>query len=329
MAAGLSGQMMVAAETTYGTAVTVTKGVEFQSETLDFNKQTVDGGGIAGGRIVQPGNARYIVGIGGGGDVTLNVPTKGFGIWLQMLFGQNSSVTHTGTPNAYTYTFTPKADMTNISMTLQKGVPQANSNTVDPYTFSGCVVNSMQFTMGQNSLLQAKATVDAQNVTTATTLATASYPSAPNYFSFANINGTLTVNSVPYVAIKSFDFTLNNQLDLTRMYLGNGGKKSQPIRGNYMTGTGTLTGDYIDTTLSSAFIADSEVALVVSFQAANINTTFNEMIQFTLPGLRLNGQLPQVGGPGIVPFSGGFDMYTPIAGGQACTVVYQTSDATI
>ena len=329
MAAGVSGQFMLATETTYGTPVTVTKGLEFQSETLDFNKQTVDGGGIAGGRVFQPGNARYVVGIGGGGDVTFNVPSKGFGVWLQLLFGQNTPTTHAGTPNAYQYTFTPKADMTNVSATMQKGVPQANSNTIDAYTFSGCVVNSMQFTMGQNSLLQCKATVDAQNVTTATALATLSLPSAPNYFSFANINGTLTVGGTPYVAIKSFDITLNNQLDLTRMYLGNGGKKSQPIRGNYMTGTGTLTGDYIDTTLSSSFISDSEVALVVSFQAANINTTFNEMVKFTLPGLRLNGQLPQISGPGIVPFSAGFDTYTPIAGGQAVTVDYQTTDATI
>ena len=329
MAAGLSGQLMYATETTYGTGVTVTRGLEFQSETLDFNKQTVDGGGIAGGRIFQPGNARYIVGIGGGGDITVNVQSKGFGAILNAIFGQNTSVTHTGTPNAYTYTFTPKADMTNNSLTIQKGVPQANSNTVDPYTFTGCMVNSAQFTMGQNSLLQAKLTVDAQNVTTATALATNTGPTAPNYFSFANINGTLTVGGTPYVAIKSFDITLNNQLDLTRMYLGNGGKKSQPIRGNYMTATGTLTGDYIDTTLSSAFIADSEVALVVGFDAANINTTFYEMFQLTLPGLRLNGQLPQVGGPGIVPFSAGFDTYTPIAGGQAVTCVYQTTDATI
>lgn len=326
MAAGLSGQLMYAVESTYGTAVTVTRGLEFTSETLDYNKQTVDGGGIAGGRIFQPGNSRYVVGVGGGGDITLNVQSKGFGAILNNIFGQNTSVTHT---TAYTYTFTPKADLTNTSLTFQKGVPQANSNTVDPYTFNGCMINSAQFTMGQNSLLQAKLTVDAQNVTTATSLASFTGPTAPNYFSFANLQGVLTVNGTPYVAIKSFDITLNNQLDLTRMYLGNGGKKSQPIRGNYMTATGTLTGDYIDTTLSSAFIADSEVALVVGFDAALINTTYYELFQLSMPGIRLNGQLPQVSGPGIVPFTAGFDTYTPVAGGQAVTCVYQTTDATI
>jgi hypothetical protein len=36
----------------------------------------------------------------------MNVPSKGFGFWLYNTFGQVSSVTHTGTPNAYTHTFT-------------------------------------------------------------------------------------------------------------------------------------------------------------------------------------------------------------------------------
>jgi hypothetical protein len=182
--------------------------------------------------------------------------------------------------------------------------------------------------MGQNALLTAQATIDAQNVTTATALATASYPTTPNYFSFANISSTLKVNGSAYAGIKSFDMTLNNQMDLTRMYLGAGGKKAQPIRGNYAAATGTLTADYVDTVLTSAFIADSEVALVVEFHAANIATTFDEMVQITIPGIRLNGQLPQVSGPGIVPLSIGFDAFVPVAGGQAVTAVYQTTDVT-
>jgi hypothetical protein len=330
MASGLSGQLGYVQETTYATPVTpVTRFIEFTSETLDYAKQTVDGGGIAAGRVFAPGNARYIVGVGGSGDITFNVPSKGAGFWFYNLFGQVSSVTHAGSPNAYTHTFTPKADMTNISFTMQKGVPEAGSNTVDPYTFQSCVVNSLQLTMGQNALLTAKATIDAQNVVVGTpTLATASYPSAPNYFSFANINNTLTVNGSAYAGIKSFDMTLNNQLDLTRMYLGAGGKKAQPIRGNLATATGTLTADYVDTTLTSAFLSDAEVAFVTTFTAANIATSYNEQITITLNGLRLNGQLPQIGGPGIVPLSIGFDAYTPVAGGQACTIVYQTTDAT-
>jgi hypothetical protein len=329
MASGLSGQIGYVQETTYGTGVTpVTRFLEFTSETLDYSKQTVDGGGIAAGRVFAPGNARYVVGVGGGGDITFNVPSKGFGFWLFNTFGQVASVTHAGTPNAYTHTFTPKADMTNLSFSLQKGVPEAGSNTIDPYVFTSCVVNSLQLTQGQNALLTCKATIDSQNAAQTGSLATASYPTTPDYFSFANVNNTLTVNGTPYAGVKSFDMTINNQLDLTRMYLGAGGKKAQPIRGNLATATGTLTADYVDTTLSSAFLSDAEVAFVASFQAANINTTFNEMITITLNGLRLNGQLPQISGPGIVPLSIGFDAYTPVAGGQAVTVVYQTQDAT-
>jgi hypothetical protein len=328
MASGLSAQVGYAVESTFGTGVTPSRFIEFTSESLDYNKQTVNGAGIAAGRVFMPGNARYIVGVGGGGDVTFNFPSKGGGFWLQQVMGAVASVTHAGTPNAYTHTFTPAASLVGQSFTLQKGAPEANNNTVDPYTFTGCKVNQLQLTMGQNALLVAKATIDAQNVTTATALATASYPSAPNYFSFANARNTLTVNGTPYAAIKSFDMTINNQLDVSRYYLGSGGMKAEPIRGDYAAATGTLTGDYVDTVLSAAFIADSEVALVTKFSAANIATTYYEELTITLSGLRLNGQLPQVGGAGIVPMSCGFDAFTPVAGGQAVSIVYQTSDAT-
>jgi hypothetical protein len=63
MASGLSGQIGYGQETTYGTGVTPTRFIEFNSETLDYSKQTVNGAGIAAGRVFMPGNARYIVGV--------------------------------------------------------------------------------------------------------------------------------------------------------------------------------------------------------------------------------------------------------------------------
>jgi len=325
MGSGLNTVINFAQETTYGTGVTPTRSVEITSETLDYSgKQVINGAGLAGGRVFEPGNARYVVGKGGGGALTMNVPSKGFGFWLYNLFGQVTSATHAGTPSAYTHTFTAASTL-NKSFTLQKGV---QGSTTDPYTFTGCVVNSMQLTMGQNALLTSQITIDSQDMNTATALATTAYPTAPDYFSFANVNNTLTVGGTPYAGIRSFDMTINNQMDLTRMYLGAGGKKAQPVRGNYATATGTLTADYVDQTLVNAFIADTEIALVCTFVAANIATTFNEQIVITLNGLRLNGEVPKVSGPGLVPLSIGFDAFTPVAGGNAVQIDYQTSDVT-
>ena len=62
---GLAGQIGIVAETTYGTAVTVSRFFEVQSTDMAYKPTIVQGGGLRAGTFAQPTNRRTFFGING------------------------------------------------------------------------------------------------------------------------------------------------------------------------------------------------------------------------------------------------------------------------
>src|SRR4249919_2651844 len=84
---GLSGQFGVVAETTYGTAVTVTRFLEVQKAGLQYKPTFVQGGGLRAGTFAQPTNRRVVTTTQAGGSVDVEVQFAKMGLFLQGLMG--------------------------------------------------------------------------------------------------------------------------------------------------------------------------------------------------------------------------------------------------
>ena len=89
--AGLAAQLMVAAETTVGTAVTPTTALEFNSESLALTKNTVQGSGLRGGELFDLASRRAYTTRTVGGDIELDVTTSGMGLLFEHMLGTVAS----------------------------------------------------------------------------------------------------------------------------------------------------------------------------------------------------------------------------------------------
>jgi hypothetical protein len=101
----LLSQFGVAKETTWATPVTVSRFFEFTSEGVKPVVGRVESKGIRAGARAFRNDRSQPVAKGASGSVEFEVPTKGFGFWLEHMFG-GSVVTVGPTDANYTHTAT-------------------------------------------------------------------------------------------------------------------------------------------------------------------------------------------------------------------------------
>jgi hypothetical protein len=298
---GIGSQLGAATESTYGTSVTPARFFEYDSESIDFDKTAQQGTGMrAGGQVVRA-NRRVVTMIGGKGDVQMDVPSKGFGFWLALAFGGTPTSAQQAATAAYLHTFTP-GDLLGKMATVQVGVPQLGG-TVTPKTALGCKVTDLELTAGLGEILTAKIGLDAADVRTDVALATASYAAGAttNVFHFAE--GAITIGGSAIAGVRSATVKLDNGLKTDRRHLGGLGKKAEPVIADYRKITGKLDAEFIDTTFSAAYLTDAALALVLTFTGPLIASTYFETLKITVPVIKLDSQMPDVGGADIVDLS--------------------------
>lgn len=327
---GLGAQFSMAEESTWGTAVTTTRFIPVDTCNVKLMKKTVQGQGLQAGTYIEQGQLRADTSYWAAGDVEVDYQSKGMGLFLKYMLGANTSAL-SSTP-AYTQTAVLGSATNGLGLTLQYGAPQANAAaTVTPFTVSGAKITSWELSNSAQDILKLKATFIGQNVVTSTSLATASYPTASNIFYFKQ--GSLNIGGSPYLAFRDFTLTGDNGLSDDRFYFGNNGLLAEPIRKDFTKLTFAGTADFIDTTLSSAYAADTELSIVLTFGGAGLSkqlvTTYYEQLTITLNGVRVNGDVPTIAGPDLlsIPFSA--DIVTPIAGGTPITISQVTLDAAV
>src|ERR1700757_3514047 len=120
-ASGLSSQLMVAPESTVGTAVTVTTAYEILNESLAFLPTDLDGQGLKSGqayeRVARHSRSR----IDAGGDVPLEFADKGhMGLLVKHMLGSTISAPTLIATTAYSQYHTP-GPKTGLGLTVQEG----------------------------------------------------------------------------------------------------------------------------------------------------------------------------------------------------------------
>jgi hypothetical protein len=164
---GLAAQLGVSKESVYGTFVVPAEFFEFDSENMNKQPQFLSSTGLKAGHMAPPVTRHKQTVQSAGGDVTLKVPNKGFGRWLNMLHGNAVTPVIQGAGPAYLQTH--NIGLTSPfgkSLSVQVGKP-GTSGTVQPFTYLGAKVLSVTFSCDLGGELQAVLTLDAQAETTA------------------------------------------------------------------------------------------------------------------------------------------------------------------
>lgn len=329
-------------ETTFGTAVAVDRFYEFTNESFDYDKTVVQGAGLrVGGRVARSGR-RVIAKTMGKGDLEVELTTKGLGTLLQCAMGAGSSALVSG--STYQQLFTLGATNANLpSATIQKGVVNA-AGSVDPYTYAGSTCTGFELSADNAGIAKVKTNWIAKSVSAAGAGALAyqapSYVSSPNLFHFAQgavtLGGTVTAPSSTALAsggtsvanVRSFSLTVDHKVTEDRFTFGGAGTMSQPTVG-LRDVKGKMSIEYVDTTVPAAHLADTELALTLTFTSSESLSTGSATFQVVIPALRLNGAIPTVNDPNLVVYDVDFTVLDNLTAAQPLWLVMRTSDAAL
>lgn len=305
-------------ESSWGTAVTVDKFFEFDSESLALDQQYYDGQGLRADTMFTPINRMRQTTRMGGGDITMDVPTKGFGAILNLLHSATVTPTQIATTTAYLQTHPIGTTLPSRSATLQVDKKLAvAAGTSLAYTYPGAVITAINWNLDNAGVLKTTISWDVKDETTPATtpagaaLASASYLSGATTWTGVQM-AALTVGGSPLGLAKSINMTLTfpYATGTDRTALGSA-THSVPIPNGRPTLTGEVVADFTDATSYADWRAATTRAIILQMQGAVIEGANKEEIKFNIPAAQLRGSSPSVQGEDLlsvtIPFVTGFD----------------------
>lgn len=257
---GLAGQFGMVAESVYGTLVTPTRFLEFNSESLKADLGHLESKGIGTGRYLKTLRHKDYI-RGASGSVEMDVMTLGFGLPLQMALGSYANAVVSGTERKHT--IQPAADgIDGDFFTAQFGRPDI-SGTVQPFNYEGCKVVDWELKAAIDDWLKLGLTIDAETEQTSTALASASYLSGARPFSF--VDGALTINGSA-ISVRGFNIKGANAIKTDRRFMGN--VKKEPLCNGEGTVMGELQFEHEALTRHGQLVAGTELTnLVLTFDS--------------------------------------------------------------
>jgi hypothetical protein len=317
----------MAPEVTYGTYVAPNRWLEGVGK-LRKNKTTYQGGGMAAGRLVQPGGRRYVTAQGALGTFEGPVYSKSMGLLLQGLMGGTVTPVQQGGSAAWLQTH-PLADPVGKFFTFQSGIPDMGG-TVRPYSFLGCQMQSVELSCELGGPLMATWEVVARDVTEAQTLAAPSYP-ARNEFHWAQAAVKLGAfgAEAPVDAVRKVTLKIERPRHDGGPYMGNAGLRSAGIINDWAKISGTIETDFLDKTVfADRYAADTPTSLVWEFVGPLIASTFFETFRVRVPQIFFDTDTPQAESPDVVKPS--FNFVGQFDGTNApATVEFMSTDTTL
>lgn len=283
--AGLTAQAGFAAETTYGTAVSVTRFFPLVDESLTDEIEPLESEGIiAGARVIRSEQWEQ----GGhtvGGDVGMELWQQNTALLFEHMLG---TITSSFTAGVGTHTITP-GDLTGKGLTAQIGKP-TSANTAIPFTYAGSKVASWEIGLSAGEIATLGLTLLAQTETTGTALEAASFISdaaAP----FTYVQGGVSI-SASDVCVRDISIESENNLADDRMCIGQN-FIDEPLEMDRREITGTMTLEFTSTEQYERYRTGDETSLVLSLSAPSAACTITMNVRY-------DGETPQVGGRDLV-----------------------------
>lgn len=331
--------LTLAAETTYGTPVTVAKSFEFLKESLTFRKKVNDSASYRYGSSFKSSAGRVIVTTDAGGDVSMEVGTVNFGVLWKACLGAATS-TKDGATNVYQQVHTIGSTLP--SLTVQKVLPSLNTDGTFSdavYTFTSAMVSKWALSVPNAGVATLDLTLDSRDVLTTTAKVTPAYGAGNHVLHFGGAclyTGTLTAPTATAAAsattavanVKDITIECDNALATDKTYYFCGaGKKSKPWKGVPQV-TGKMTVEFVTNgPFVAAFLADTAMTLLLNLRAMEND---DEKVQVALSEIRIEGDLPQAGGtPGVIEMTVPFTAYANGVAAQSIWVVNRTFDTNL
>ena len=318
---GMGSQVGWAEEATVGTAVTVTQFLPFRSETITTERERIESPALRAGRFIQSSSNWSTGRTTVAGDTTFDLVNKGMGLLLKHMFGSVSTAQPSvGTdPTVYDHTYTP-GTLTALGLTVQKGVSDVGG-TARAFTYDGCKVTGFNFNAGVGELNTFGVSLNGEDESTATALATASFPSGLESLSF--INASLTIGGTSQ-EVRTFSLTGDNGMATDRWALGAAVRKTA-LESGYRNYTGTVDLTYADLTQYNRFVNGTEATLVATLEGSIISNAYRYGLTITA-NCRYDGTTPTVGGPEEIRLSVPFKVIDN--GTTSISVRYRTTGST-
>jgi hypothetical protein len=295
---GLGSQLGAKKESAWGTAVVVDRFYEFESEGLELDQSYYDGLGLRAARTFAPSARTKKTTRSAGGDTPIALPYKGSGFFFdQMVAGTITPVQQAATI-AYLSTFNVGASVPTKSATLQVNKP--TTQAVDTaFTYPGSVLSAAAFSIAVGGVMMSTFSWMSKDETTPSTtpagaaLASAVYLSGNDVWAHQEI--TLTINGGAAAAITGVNWTWTQPYADSRFFLDGSGTRAKPIPNGLATVTGTLTGEWYDSTYYDLFRSGAFASLVVTAAGPTaIATTYFPTFKNTFSAIQIRGESPKV-----------------------------------
>jgi hypothetical protein len=175
VASGLGTQVVAGDEGAFGVAANLTAGrsYEIKSETLALKKTTVQGQGLAAGRVYDRSKRRVLTNYDMGGAIVMDLPTRQLAFWLNYMIGSWGQTlvapTQIGSTGIYQSIHQGLGGsqlvggMLGHSFSVQKGLAAADNGAVEPITEVGCKLTDWEIKCAVGQIAELSLTIDGRN----------------------------------------------------------------------------------------------------------------------------------------------------------------------
>lgn len=337
MSTQLDYQVGLGQEISYGTAVAPTRFFEAEAS-MDASIKTIQGSVLRPHRRVDMLTRRSLGHVEVSGDLSVEIPTAGFGMLLHAFFGAATVKAVPGVDGLYQQVHTPATSDFLPSFTIEEGLPLLGGDVVRQ-AFTGCMADSLELDLKEAAAVTAKVSFNGRDMVTDGMPAAASYPVDNGLLTFVGgsvgMDGTLTqatdtstahLSGMPAANVRDMTLTLANNMDSNGFNLGGRGRRSRPQAIGKVGITGKATVEFTSTVLRDAYLAQSPVPLVLDLQADDGSGP--ELLQVIIPAIVLDGEIPKSNSGDVITQSVSF---TGLDNGADApiTVVYRSKDQAI
>lgn len=302
---GLGAQLGLGVETTYGTYAAPTRTLEFTSEGLTVNRERIESAGIRKGSTVRRAGRWADNRKGGGGPLSMELATKGFGLLLKHAMGSVAITTPVGSTNARRHRHT-LGDLDDLSLTIQKGVPDTETGTVRPFNFLGCVLTEWELSVDVDGLVLVNFTADAQDVETSSALAATAFPANDELFSYQQV--AVTVDGGAALPTQ-LSFSVGHGMNTSRYFIRASALKKRPLIADMRDLRGSMTFEFESMAQANRFLnaaPGAEVPVEAVATGDLIDGTTSYGLTATAAKVRFDDGFPVVQGPDVVTISAPF-----------------------
>jgi hypothetical protein len=344
---GLTAQLTVGEEASYGSRATdISRGVRFTSESLRPAATRDLDAGVGAGEYTSADAQRALRRRLSGGHLGIEIGPSGCGLFFKHMLGSDAGASPAlealgGEPAAYRQVHAPAAlTGDGRSLTIQKGIADADVPGLQPMDLLGCKVTAWQLDFAEGRAVTAVMQMDARTAQEgdAPSLAIPQYPDATAPFSLtvdssdpdAQGSAELLIDGVAVATIAAGRISCDNVLDLTAAFDA-GGPTPEPATKGEPAIYGELVADFSTAAdMFQAHFGDRPVALRLHCTGRVISGDVRESLEVTIPDVRFPRDTPPLGATADSPITLPFLALRACDGGtqeHAIRVEYVTADA--